>query len=158
MPNIEDFPGDFAGYNRAVVDGSWLEFDHMRTASGRIVALDWHERADHPCIGPERADLVVPGCAILEAICRVWPVGRRRGPQIARNTDDTIRWQPQAPDAPCRRVRTCDMAWITASRRDRVVRDARSNSRCSLKCKGVSSAVGAWSLRQQAGGRSSRLA
>jgi exopolyphosphatase/guanosine-5'-triphosphate,3'-diphosphate pyrophosphatase len=65
-------------YNRAVVDGSWLEFDHVRTASGRIVALDWHARADHPCIGPERADLVVPGCAILEAICRMWPVGRLR--------------------------------------------------------------------------------
>jgi exopolyphosphatase/guanosine-5'-triphosphate,3'-diphosphate pyrophosphatase len=65
-------------YNRAVVDGSWLDFENMRTASGRIVALDWHERADHPCIGPERADLVVPGCAILEAICRIWPVGRLR--------------------------------------------------------------------------------
>ncbi len=65
-------------YNRAVVDGSWLEFEHVRTASGRIVALDWHARADHPCIGPERADLVVPGCAILEAICRIWPVGRLR--------------------------------------------------------------------------------
>jgi exopolyphosphatase/guanosine-5'-triphosphate,3'-diphosphate pyrophosphatase len=65
-------------YNRAVVDGSWLEFEHMRSASGRIVALDWHARADHPCIGPERADLVVPGCAILEAICRIWPVGRLR--------------------------------------------------------------------------------
>jgi exopolyphosphatase/guanosine-5'-triphosphate,3'-diphosphate pyrophosphatase len=65
-------------YNRAAVDGAWLDFEHMRTASGRIVALDWHARADHPCIGPERADLVVPGCAILEAICRLWPVGRLR--------------------------------------------------------------------------------
>jgi exopolyphosphatase/guanosine-5'-triphosphate,3'-diphosphate pyrophosphatase len=34
------------------------------------------ERAAHPCIGPERADLVVAGCAILEALCRLWPLGR----------------------------------------------------------------------------------
>ncbi len=31
-----------------------------------------------PCIGIERADLVVAGCAILIAICRMWPVGRLR--------------------------------------------------------------------------------
>ena len=40
--------------------------------------MDCAERAAHPCIGPERADLVVAGCAILEAICRLWPVGRVR--------------------------------------------------------------------------------
>ncbi|HIJ62122.1 MAG TPA: hypothetical protein HPQ04_05460, partial [Rhodospirillaceae bacterium] len=33
------------------------------------------DRAAHPCIGHERADLVVAGCAILDAICRLWPVG-----------------------------------------------------------------------------------
>jgi exopolyphosphatase/guanosine-5'-triphosphate,3'-diphosphate pyrophosphatase len=31
-----------------------------------------------PCIGLERADLVVAGCVILEAICRLWPVGQVR--------------------------------------------------------------------------------
>jgi exopolyphosphatase/guanosine-5'-triphosphate,3'-diphosphate pyrophosphatase len=36
------------------------------------------QRAAHPCIGPERADLVVAGCAILEAVCRLWPLGRLR--------------------------------------------------------------------------------
>jgi exopolyphosphatase / guanosine-5'-triphosphate,3'-diphosphate pyrophosphatase len=30
-------------------------------------------RAAHPCIGPGRADLVVAGCAILEAVLRTWP-------------------------------------------------------------------------------------
>jgi exopolyphosphatase/guanosine-5'-triphosphate,3'-diphosphate pyrophosphatase len=30
------------------------------------------------CIGNERAELVVPGCAILDAICHAWPVGRLR--------------------------------------------------------------------------------
>ena len=65
-------------YSRAAVDGSWLDFDHVRSASDHILSLDWQGRAQHPCIGPERADLVVPGCAILEAICRMWPVGRLR--------------------------------------------------------------------------------
>ena len=34
------------------------------------------ERAAHPCIGKGRADLVVAGCAILDAVCRVWPIER----------------------------------------------------------------------------------
>jgi exopolyphosphatase/guanosine-5'-triphosphate,3'-diphosphate pyrophosphatase len=42
------------------------------------MALDWGGRANHPCIGVERADLVLAGCAILEAICRLYPVGRLR--------------------------------------------------------------------------------
>ena len=31
-----------------------------------------------PCIGRERAELVIPGCAILDAICRAWPIGKLR--------------------------------------------------------------------------------
>jgi exopolyphosphatase / guanosine-5'-triphosphate,3'-diphosphate pyrophosphatase len=40
--------------------------------------MEWDQRAAIPCIGRERADLVVAGCAILAAICRLWPVGRLR--------------------------------------------------------------------------------
>jgi exopolyphosphatase/guanosine-5'-triphosphate,3'-diphosphate pyrophosphatase len=36
------------------------------------------ERATNPCIGSERSDLVVSGCAVLSAICRQWPIGRLR--------------------------------------------------------------------------------
>jgi len=36
------------------------------------------QRAAEPCIGWQRADLVLGGCAILEAICRLWPVGHLR--------------------------------------------------------------------------------
>lgn len=42
------------------------------------MALDFDGRSRLPCIGVVRADLVVAGCAILEAICRTWPVGRMR--------------------------------------------------------------------------------
>ena len=57
------------------VDGSVLEFDEIAGASRRLAALTWEERAAHPCIGEERADLVLAGCAILDAICLAWPVG-----------------------------------------------------------------------------------
>jgi len=48
-----------------------------------LSAMDHGERAKFPCIGHERADLVVAGCAILEAIIEIWPAknlgGARRG-------------------------------------------------------------------------------
>jgi exopolyphosphatase/guanosine-5'-triphosphate,3'-diphosphate pyrophosphatase len=31
-----------------------------------------------PCIGSDRADLVLAGCAILEALLRTWPCRRLR--------------------------------------------------------------------------------
>jgi exopolyphosphatase / guanosine-5'-triphosphate,3'-diphosphate pyrophosphatase len=65
-------------YNRNVVDGSVLSFDCARRVSDHLVSLGYAERAAHPCIGHERADLVLAGCAILAAICRLWPVGRLR--------------------------------------------------------------------------------
>jgi exopolyphosphatase/guanosine-5'-triphosphate,3'-diphosphate pyrophosphatase len=65
-------------YDRAMVDGSWLELVDVLRISRELAGLDWAGRAAQPCVGPERADLVVAGCAILEAICRLWPVPRLR--------------------------------------------------------------------------------
>lgn len=65
-------------YDRRVVDGSWLDFTDIVGLCHALAGLDFAGRAAHPCIGAERADLVVAGCAILEAICRIWPVGRLR--------------------------------------------------------------------------------
>jgi exopolyphosphatase/guanosine-5'-triphosphate,3'-diphosphate pyrophosphatase len=67
-----------ARYNRALVDGTALGFDCVREVSQRLVGLCYEARAAHPCIGSDRADLVLAGCAILEAICLLWPVGRLR--------------------------------------------------------------------------------
>ena len=39
-----------------------------------MLSLD--ERRALPCIGRERSDLVVAGCAILEAILDLWPAER----------------------------------------------------------------------------------
>jgi len=65
-------------YDRWLVDGSELDFAAIATISRRLLAMTQAERGRLSCIGPERADLVVAGCAILAAICRLWPVGRLR--------------------------------------------------------------------------------
>lgn len=65
-------------YDRRLVDGSFLRVEHARTVIRRLLALDFCGRAAHPCIGTERADLVIGGCAVLEAICDCWPTERLR--------------------------------------------------------------------------------
>jgi exopolyphosphatase/guanosine-5'-triphosphate,3'-diphosphate pyrophosphatase len=65
-------------YVRAVVDGSSLTFAQIAVVSRHLAGLDIDGRAASPCIGRERADLVLSGCAILDAICATWPIGRLR--------------------------------------------------------------------------------
>ncbi len=65
-------------YTRALVDGSVLTFGQISVVSAHLAGLDLAGRAANPCIGHERADLVLSGCAILDAICGTWPVGRLR--------------------------------------------------------------------------------
>ncbi len=67
-----------ARYDRSVVDGSQLDLETVRTICQELRGLDWRGRAAQPCIGSERADLVLAGCAILEGILQVWPVPRMR--------------------------------------------------------------------------------
>jgi exopolyphosphatase/guanosine-5'-triphosphate,3'-diphosphate pyrophosphatase len=62
-------------YIRARVDGTALDFASIARVTHRLVSMAYVDRAAHPCIGEERADLVLGGCAILEAICALWPVG-----------------------------------------------------------------------------------
>ena len=60
-------------YDRKAVDGLHLPVEAMRRISSTIAGMDLAERSALPCIGSERADLVVAGCAILEAILDIWP-------------------------------------------------------------------------------------
>jgi len=60
-------------YTRAAVDGTTLTHLAARTALERLRALGRAGLARHPCIGPERADFVLPGCAIFAAIQAIWP-------------------------------------------------------------------------------------
>lgn len=65
-------------YRRDLVDGLWLGVDQARAVTERLRAMSFDDRAAEPCIGLERADLVVCGCAILEALQREWPASRIR--------------------------------------------------------------------------------
>jgi exopolyphosphatase/guanosine-5'-triphosphate,3'-diphosphate pyrophosphatase len=67
---------DLPQYDRAAIDGLIVPAAAMREISGRLSELSPAERQDLPCIGRERADLVVAGCAILEAILDLWPADR----------------------------------------------------------------------------------
>jgi len=60
-------------YDRSKVDGLDMRVDTVSAISERLVKMNHAERAKNGCVGEERADLVVMGCAILEAICRRWP-------------------------------------------------------------------------------------
>jgi exopolyphosphatase / guanosine-5'-triphosphate,3'-diphosphate pyrophosphatase len=65
-------------YERSRVDGCWLGAGDVRNVSNNLIAMSYAERVAQPCIGRERADLVLAGCAILEALLRVWPCQRLR--------------------------------------------------------------------------------
>ncbi len=65
-------------YRRDAVDGLWLSAGDVRDVTERLRAMSYDERAAEPCIGAERADLVVCGCAILDALLLEWPASRVR--------------------------------------------------------------------------------
>ena len=65
-------------YDRNRVDGCWITGSDVRRVTARLLAASHQERIAEPCIGRERADLVLAGCAILEALLRVWPCERLR--------------------------------------------------------------------------------
>jgi exopolyphosphatase/guanosine-5'-triphosphate,3'-diphosphate pyrophosphatase len=65
-------------YDRSRVDGCWMNANEIDAVAERLLAMDYEGRVASPCIGAERADLVLAGCAILEAIRRAFPVPRLR--------------------------------------------------------------------------------
>lgn len=69
---------DLPRYLRSRVDGRWLDFPAVLATARRLAGMTVAERAAHPCIREERADLVVAGCAILEAVHRTWPTQKLR--------------------------------------------------------------------------------
>jgi len=67
---------DLPQYDRKAVDGLIVPASSMRSIAERLSTMAPEERRKLPCIGNERADLVVAGCAILEAILDIWPAHR----------------------------------------------------------------------------------
>lgn len=65
-------------YDRSKVDGIWLKQEHVLSVSDRLSEMSYEERVRQPCVGRDRADLVIAGCAVVEAITRTWPAKRVR--------------------------------------------------------------------------------
>lgn len=69
---------DLQRYDRRRVDGLWMTRDEVTGAIRVLRDMSFAERAANGCIGPDRADLVLAGCAIFEAIRRAFPSERVR--------------------------------------------------------------------------------
>ncbi|MBK1794155.1 Ppx/GppA family phosphatase [Devosia sp. WQ 349] len=65
-------------YERLKVDGLWMRRDQVDETMRVLLNMPFERRVAHACIGKDRADLVLPGCAIFEAIRREWPTDRVR--------------------------------------------------------------------------------
>lgn len=65
-------------YQRNLVDGLWMTRGDCEKAAERLIQLGPEGRAAESCIGPDRADLVLAGAAIMEAVQRAWPSERVR--------------------------------------------------------------------------------
>lgn len=69
---------DLDRYQRHKVDGLYMSAETACAVIRAIRRMSYDDRVAHPCIGVQRADLVVAGCAILDAFLRTWPVERLR--------------------------------------------------------------------------------
>ncbi len=65
-------------YDRSKVDGCWMRVADVNRVTYDLLARTYQQRVAEPCIGHDRADLVLAGCAILEAVIRAWPCERLR--------------------------------------------------------------------------------
>ncbi|QDZ00362.1 Ppx/GppA family phosphatase [Nitratireductor mangrovi] len=65
-------------YDRRRVDGLWMTGEDIDRMMETLIGWEFEQRVQNPCIGADRADLVLAGCAILEAIRRTWPANRLR--------------------------------------------------------------------------------
>jgi exopolyphosphatase/guanosine-5'-triphosphate,3'-diphosphate pyrophosphatase len=94
---------DLPRYDRRVVDGTWLSGSQVAELVTLFMGMDYEARCANPCIGRERADLVLAGCAILEAIRRRWPCDRlrvadrglREGVLVEMMAEDGV-WRPRS--------------------------------------------------------------
>lgn len=65
-------------YDRRHVDGLWMNDADVSRTVQRLLAMSYDERVNNACIGTERGDLVLAGCAILDAIRNAFPCPRLR--------------------------------------------------------------------------------
>ena len=63
-------------YDRSKVDSIEIPFSAINEITERLGNLSETERAKIPCVGPQRADLMIAGCTLLQTVCTRWNVGR----------------------------------------------------------------------------------
>ena len=69
---------DLPRYSRGKVDGLWMQRGELTGVIDRLIGMDRFERARIPCIGDDRAELVISGSSILSAIVDHWPTEKLR--------------------------------------------------------------------------------
>ncbi|MFL6815770.1 MAG: Ppx/GppA phosphatase family protein [Bradyrhizobium sp.] len=69
---------NLARYDRRRIDGIWLNNADISATTARLLGMSYQQRANNTCISVERADLVLAGCAILDAIRNAFPLPRLR--------------------------------------------------------------------------------
>jgi exopolyphosphatase/guanosine-5'-triphosphate,3'-diphosphate pyrophosphatase len=69
---------NLARYDRRRIDGVWMNNADITATIARLLGMSYRERAENNCISVERADLVLAGCAILDAIRNAFPLPRLR--------------------------------------------------------------------------------
>jgi exopolyphosphatase/guanosine-5'-triphosphate,3'-diphosphate pyrophosphatase len=69
---------DLPRYDRSQVDGAWIDAREMQSLCRSLANMNYTARSAHQCIGSDRAELIVAGCAILDAIIGLWPAPRIR--------------------------------------------------------------------------------
>jgi exopolyphosphatase/guanosine-5'-triphosphate,3'-diphosphate pyrophosphatase len=69
---------NLARYDRRRIDGIWMNDTDLSATVARLLGMSYQERANNNCISVERADLVLAGCAILDAIRHAFPLPRLR--------------------------------------------------------------------------------
>ena len=94
-------------YRRDKVDGLWFRSSDAVRVARSMASRSPEDRAKEPCIGRDRAKLLVAGCAITDVVCEMWPSkmirvadrGLREGMLMGlMNRKQTIRTLPQQDD------------------------------------------------------------
>ncbi len=97
-------------YNRSVVDGLTMSYNDLMRTINKIKRMGDEGRKKHACIGAQKADLTVAGCAIIEGLMTFWNMseltiadrGIREGILLdLMHSDNSIkkvrRWYPKKP-------------------------------------------------------------
>jgi exopolyphosphatase / guanosine-5'-triphosphate,3'-diphosphate pyrophosphatase len=61
-------------YQRSVIDGVTMQRHDALTVTENLRVMSYAERKAISCIGVDRADLLIAGCAILASLCEIWPI------------------------------------------------------------------------------------